>query len=126
MASGDIKILDKLYINQNLICLIVSFIFIERSRHWCCCGCKLMFPLLKLLLIIFFLGSLVSVLFSLYHYSCEYKKKKEFKVESYKLRLKVRKEVATKWTLERDKPISVKDKEKLRESINEIDAMFKV
>ena len=37
--GGDIKILDKLYINQNLICLIVSYGFMYFSKDWmqkCC------------------------------------------------------------------------------------------
>ena len=86
MASGDIKILDKLYINQNLICLIVSFIFIAYSRHWCCCGCKLMFPILRIFLMLFFIASVISVIVSIYIYTVQYYRKKSYQGKCYKMR----------------------------------------
>ncbi|MBQ8438818.1 MAG: hypothetical protein IJX21_08765 [Alistipes sp.] len=80
--GGDVKILDKLYINQNLICLIVSFLFLERSRHWCCSNYECVFLAMK----IFFMLSLVSVVFSLVFYTKEYCKRKTYKAKCHKMR----------------------------------------
>ena len=85
MANGDIKILDKLYINQNLICLIVSFIFIERSRHWCCCGD---YTLIYWLFYVFFAISLTSIIISIVAYTLEYCRKKTYMAKEHKLNYK--------------------------------------
>jgi hypothetical protein len=120
MAAGDIKILDKLYVNQNLICLIVSFVFILYSKELK----DTSYCWLHVFNGVFFLGSLLSVLHSLYYYTVEYKKKKEFKEESYELRLRVRRKVANNWTYEQYRE-DIKDKSK-KETLSEIDSVFKV
>lgn len=81
MASGDIKILDKLYVNQNLICLVVSYIFLERLKCGCCCNKWVYFCC-----IIFFTASALSVIISLIYYTKEYCRKKVYKAKCHKLR----------------------------------------
>ena len=87
MASGDIKILDKLSINQNIIGLIVSYIgvvYIAQldvyNGYWYC--------------IVSFIGCLCSVLFfvcalsvisSMIVYAIEYWEKKWYKGKGHKI-----------------------------------------
>lgn len=94
MASGDIKILDKLYVNQNLICLVVSYIFLERLKCCCCCNKWVYFCC-----IIFFTASTISVIISLYCYIKEYWNKKKYKEKCHKLRYEYIKEKTRKDSL---------------------------
>lgn len=80
MANGDIKILDKLYINQNLICLIVSFIFLKLSRCWSGWDGKLLYWVIAL----FFVASISSVLLTTIFYTKEYCRKKAYKAKCHK------------------------------------------
>lgn len=84
MANGDIKILENLYINQNVICLILSYIGIvyianNLDEQQNCIVC-----LTYCLCMILFLVSLTSVISSLIAYSIEYWKKKWYKGKGYK------------------------------------------
>lgn len=80
MAAGDIKILDKLYVNQNLICLIVSFIFIQKIDKGCC-NKWLYYSCATL-----FIASALSVVITLICYTKEYCRKKVYKAKCHKLR----------------------------------------
>lgn len=64
--SGDIKILEHLYINQNVVCLILSYIGVAyASQHnGLVCLCCLSW--------ILFIASSISVISSLIIYSIEY------------------------------------------------------
>lgn len=99
--TTTVKILDKLYINQNLICLIVSFIFLcytaEQGAH----------SLINKACYIFFGLSLISVLVSLIFYTCEYCSKKHFLKRCYKLRLEHRQKIAQQGLLPTDKIDSI-------------------
>ena len=96
MAKGDIKILDKLYINQNLICLIVSFIFLKLSRCWSSWDGKLLY----LVMALFFVASISSVLLTTIFYTKEYCRKKAYKAKCHKMRYNYIKEVRDTGNLE--------------------------
>lgn len=87
MVNGDIKILDKLSINQNIIGLIISYIGVVYivqldvyNSYWYCLvsfiGC--------LCLVLFFVCTL-SVISSMIVYAIEYWKKKWYKGEGHKV-----------------------------------------
>ena len=75
MANGDIKILENLSINQNVICLVLSYIGIAYATShnglMClsCMFCKL------------FIVSSLSVIISLIAYSIEYWAKKWYRAK---------------------------------------------
>ena len=75
MAARDVKILDKLYINQNTICLVLSYLGIYFSDNRC-------LDTMCWLLLIF---SLASVIYSVCLYSIEYGYKKWYKAKGYEL-----------------------------------------
>lgn len=95
MASGDIKILDKLSINQNIIGLVISYIGVmyvarldvDNSYLYCLVsfiGC--------LCSILFFICTL-SVISSMIVYAIEYWEKKWIKYKSHKLHFEYRKKM---------------------------------
>ena len=82
MATGDIKILDKLYINQNSICLALSYLGLKFSEDEC-------LDRMCWLLLIF---SLISVICSVCIYTVEYGYKKWYKAQEYELNYKRKKD----------------------------------
>lgn len=95
MASGDIKILDKLSINQNIIGLVISYIGVvyvarldvDNSYLYCLVsfiGC--------LCSILFFICTL-SVISSMIVYAIEYCVKKWYKQKNHKLFFKYRQKI---------------------------------
>ncbi len=76
MASGgDIKILDKLYINQNIICLALSYLGIHFADDDC----------LKQMCWFLLIFSLISVICSICIYTIEYGYKKWYKAQEYEI-----------------------------------------
>lgn len=99
MASGDIKILDKLSINQNIIGLVVSYIGVvyiaqldvDNSYSYCLVsfiGC--------LCSILFFICAL-SVMSSMIVYAIEYCVKKWYKQKNHKLFFKYKRKMVEKY-----------------------------
>ncbi len=95
MASGDIRILDKLSINQNIICLVISYIGVvyiaqlDVINVYSCCfvwfiGC---------LCSILFFVCILSVMSSMVVYAIEYWEKKWIKYKTHKLHLEYRKKM---------------------------------
>lgn len=87
MAGGDIKILDRLSINQNIIGLIISYIgvvYIARlDVDNVCLYCLVSF--VGCLCSILFFICFLSVISSMIVYAVEYWKKKWYKGKGYKL-----------------------------------------
>ncbi len=95
MANGEIKILDKLYINQNIICLVISYIgvvYIARLDVNDECLCCLVYSVGWLCSILFFVCAL-SVTSSMIFYAIEYGVKKCYKAKSHKLHKEYRQNV---------------------------------
>lgn len=84
MKSGDIKILENLYINQNVICLIISYIGIVYITNNVdtqnCIVC-----LTNCLCMILFLVSSISVISTLIVYSIEYWVKKWYRGKEHQV-----------------------------------------
>ena len=114
MASGDIKILDKLSINQNIIGLVISYIGVvyiarldvDNSALYC---------------LVSFIGSLCSILFfictlsvisSMVVYAIEYWKKKWNKGKSHQLDYENKKSNKTSETCKRCAKCPCKDCER--------------
>lgn len=97
----NVKILDKLYINQNLICLIISFIFINYPSNQNTCS------LLNKAYYIFFGVSFISVILSLIFYTCEYCAKKKFKKKQHKLLFELRQKAVLERTLSTQQIVSI-------------------
>ena len=75
MANGDIKILENLSINQNVICLVLSYIGIAYAashNDLMCLSCMCW---------ILFIASSLSVIISLIAYSIEYWAKKWYRAK---------------------------------------------
>ncbi len=73
MANGDIKILDNLKINQNVVCLVLSYIgiaYAARHNNLMCLNCMCW---------ILFIASSISVMITLVFYTIHYCKKKWYK-----------------------------------------------
>ena len=94
METGSIKVLENVKINQNLICLIVSFIFLHYSKDYCCCH-SWIYVCSKWLFCISFISVCISALF----YIFEYCSKKCNKRKCYKLRYEYTKTHVDKGTL---------------------------
>lgn len=94
METGSIKVLENVKINQNVICLIVSFIFLFYSKENCCCH-SWIYVCSKWLFYI----SFISVCISSVAYVVEYCSKKCIKKKCYKLRYEYTKTHADKGTL---------------------------
>lgn len=77
MGTGSIKVLENVKINQNIICLIVSFIFLYYSKD-CCCH-SWIYGLSKIL----FWISFISVCISSVVYIIEYCAKKIAKTKTH-------------------------------------------
>ncbi len=99
IMASEIKILDKLSINQNVICLVLSYIGVERMARidveadFLCCYAKLL-CIAQCLCILLFIVCLVSVGISMYMYTTEYWAKKRAKRKTYTLRLKNKQKIA--------------------------------
>ena len=75
MANGDIKILENLSINQNVICLVLSYIDIAYATSHNGLMC------LSCMCWILFIISSLSVIISLIAYSIEYWAKKWYRAK---------------------------------------------
>ena len=75
MANGDIKILENLSINQNVICLVLSYIGIAYAKSHNGLMC------LSCMCWILFIVSSLSVIISLIAYSIEYWAKKWYRAK---------------------------------------------
>lgn len=87
METGNFKVLENVKINQNIICLIVSFVFLCYSKDNCCCH-NWIYKWSSVLFII----SFISVCISLVFYTFEYCRKKCIKARCHKLRYEYIKE----------------------------------
>lgn len=105
MAGGDIKILDKLSINQNLVILITSYIGVVHIA-------RINVDNQYLYCIISFVGCLCSILFficvisvisSMIVYTTEYCVKKWYKQKSQKLLFLYRRKMVGKYMDSREK-----------------------
>ena len=67
MENRKVSILENVKINQNLICLIVSFIFLYYSKDYCCCY-KWIYAWSKFLFWISFISVCISALFYIVEY----------------------------------------------------------
>ena len=83
MDSGKVSILENVKINQNIICLIISFVFLHYSKDNCCCHNWIY----KWSRVLFCISS-ISVCISLCSYTFEYCRKKCSKAKCHKLRYK--------------------------------------
>ena len=114
MASGDIKILDKLSINQNIIGLVISYIGVvyiarldvDNSALYC-----LVSFIGSLCSILFFIGTL-SVISSMVVYAIEYWKKKWYKGKRHQLDYENKKSNKTSETCKRCAKCPCKDCER--------------
>lgn len=92
MGNRDIKILENLYINQNTICLIISYIGIVYIANNVdtqnCIVC-----LVNCFCMILFLASAISVISTLIAYSIEYCKKKWYKGKKHQVEYENKKRV---------------------------------
>lgn len=68
MTAGDIKILDNVKINQNLVCLIVSFIFLCYAKDWDDNNYSWVYDWSKWLFRISFISVCLSALFYIIEY----------------------------------------------------------
>lgn len=90
MSNTDIKILDRLSINQNIICLVISYIGVvyiaqlDVNDKCLCCLVNFIGCLCTILLFI----CILSVVSSMIAYAIEYWKKKWYKGKGYQLEYK--------------------------------------
>lgn len=80
MEIGNVKVLENVKINQNVICLIVSFVFLWYSKDCCCCH-----KWLYICSIALFVISAITVVLSLGFYSFDYCKKKYYRAKERKI-----------------------------------------
>ena len=89
MVSGDIKIFDNLSINQNILCLVISyagvFYAVQADIGNRCFYCLAAF--VSCLCTILFFVCTLSVLSSMILYAIEYGGKKWYKFKNHKLHL---------------------------------------
>ena len=80
MKIMDVKILENVKINQNVVCLIVSFVFLWYSKDCCCCH-RWIYDWSSFL----FYLSAISVMISSVFYLYDYCRKKYYSAKERKL-----------------------------------------
>lgn len=80
MKIMDVRILENVKINQNVVCLIVSFVFLWYSKDCCCCH-KWLYDWSRVL----FYVSAFSVIVSSFFYLYDYCKKKYYRAKERKI-----------------------------------------
>lgn len=96
MEKGNVSILENVKINQNLICLIASFVFLWYLKDDCCYCWTWLHKCCAGLLII----SIISVCITSVFYFFEYCSKKWYKMKCHKMRHDYIKDCIEKGTID--------------------------